>query len=186
MGFKVNVSDMLAALERADHPRFEAHKRAAEALASLMAEDMGAALGVVVSEAEYDDPGFGGLLVGVTPAFRGQVLPDALVGADDLEVWLEDGGAAPASEASAGTPGRSFILADGAFFRVWKHKPIGLEIERKSDGATAFFQGDSAAELEDALEAAHRAHETGILAADPADHVCGEYEHILKREESAA
>lgn len=79
----------------------------------------------------------------------------------------------------ATVPGRSFMLDRGDAYIVWRHRPTGVEVARISDGASVFMQGDDAARLEDELDAAQRAQETGRTTRAPADAVGAEYDQIL-------
>lgn len=147
-----------------------------EAVLNVMAEDLAVSVGVIVDDVEFQEPEFGGLLVGVVPSVPGQLLPAALEGLDDLIAWEGAGGLGRPRNAPAG---RHAVFADGPKYRVWSHHPTGFEIERISDGANAFLQGEDAVRLEDELEAALRAHEQGSLKADPVDHVAGDYDEVL-------
>ncbi len=60
-------------------------------------------------------------------------------------------------------PGRLYVtigaeLVAGRAYRVYAHRHGCLEIERTSDGATAFFQGDDAEKLRRAIARAEEAH----------------------------
>ena len=179
MGKKLTIDEMLEAMERMNHPRFGKHLGVALALADLMASEIGKELGVEVGDASYEGKDFGGLLVDFSASAPDQPLPDALKGLDDDEVW---DGAKGAEADDATAPGRSFVFALGARYKVWKHRPIGIEIVRCSDGASLFVQGDGERALEDELEAAQRASEQGSLAVDPVDHVCAAFDDVLGAE----
>jgi hypothetical protein len=70
-------------------------------------------------------------------------------------------------------PGRIRAVRTSKTHRVYQH-PFGcLEIERASDGATAFFQGDDADTLADRLKWCS----AGMLHT-----VMDEYDHILRTE----
>jgi hypothetical protein len=75
-------------------------------------------------------------------------------------------------------PGRRYVFDAGDAFRVYRHTFGCLEIERIEDGATAFFQGEDAATLEDELASAADAPMHG----NPCDIVCGQYTTILQAE----
>ena len=51
-------------------------------------------------------------------------------------------------------PGRRYLHTKTRFYRVYGHPHGCLELERASDGASAFFQGDDAGILEDEIERA--------------------------------
>ena len=51
-------------------------------------------------------------------------------------------------------PGRRYVIEETALHRVYAHQHGCMEIERLTDGATAFFQGDDASILGDEMFAA--------------------------------
>lgn len=84
-------------------------------------------------------------------------------------------------------PGRQHVEDEGKRFRVYAHRFSCLEIERLSDGATLFLQGEDADSLAYDLSLATsrriRANLTR-LGTTPCDHVCAEYSEILQLPES--
>lgn len=51
-------------------------------------------------------------------------------------------------------PGRLYVLAECKTHRVYGHAHGDAEIERISDGATAFFHGDDALQIREVVETA--------------------------------
>ena len=61
--------------------------------------------------------------------------------------------------ANLNAPGRRYVAVaaidvEGANYRVYAHRFGNLEVERVTDGATAFFQGDDADQLRSEIETA--------------------------------
>lgn len=67
-------------------------------------------------------------------------------------------------------PGRRYVYDEGSAYRVYRHVHGDMEIERIGDGATAFFQGDDAAQLERELS----------WDGAECDRVCDEYSEVLE------
>ncbi len=87
MSYTLKTDELLEALQQDGDPTAPAFQKALEGLADAMAQRLADRHQVGVGEASFEGVAFAGTACTFHPAYRGQPVPDAMRGFDNLEEW---------------------------------------------------------------------------------------------------
>lgn len=169
MSFTLRVDEVLDAMVRMQHPRFELHKKVIEAAVTAAAADLGAAIEAVSGEARFELDIESRLYVSLYPTAPDQPLPSCLDGLDNEEEW--DADAAPDSDwakRSGWSTTAGLVEAESDEFCITRLKDDIIVLKRKADGAMLRFKGRATALVTDRLWRAQSASALGRSSLAPA------------------
>jgi hypothetical protein len=75
-------------------------------------------------------------------------------------------------------PVHRVLTHDSARYRVYAHRYGCIEIERRHDALSVFFQGDDADHMRSLLALFER-HHGGAIPGEALDRLCSGYDHVM-------
>jgi hypothetical protein len=96
MSYQLKLDEMQEALSNCGHPQADAFERALCSIGEAMAEALSERLHIDVGIIDQQGVAFAGICAPFNPRYRGQPLPNAMLGYDDDDAWDSDDADLPA------------------------------------------------------------------------------------------